>query len=385
MLTSILIKKLQKNERDSLMRERFVINHRHYNHILIDKKSRINFSHNDYLGLAADPKVKKAFIKGIYRYGLGSSSSSLISGYYHAHYALEEKFAEFLGRDRAILFNSGYVANLGVITTFANRHSVIISDKICHASLLDGALLSRAKHMRYVHRDLIHCESLLKKSFPTLLASESVFSMEGTINTIPQLAALAKKYSATYIVDDAHGLGVLGKQGKGIIEHYNLSQEDISCLISPLGKALGGMGAIVSGKDYFIETLIQFANTYRYTTALPPAMALAMNESLNIIIKETWRREQLTDLIYFFIQEAKVRQLPLSSEDITPIKSIWIGDKKLALKIKNDLLQKGIFVSCIRPPTVPCGTTRIRISLNCWHEKKDIIRLLDFFVKSYEA
>jgi 8-amino-7-oxononanoate synthase len=385
MLIPTLTNKLLKNKNCGLSRERFLIENRDSDTILVNSRSLINFSSNDYLATSTHPKVKKAFIEGIERYGAGSGSSALISAFYTPHQVLEEKLAEFLHRDRAILFNSGYLANLGVMTTFANRHTTIISDKFCHASILDGVALSRAKHDRYHHNNTHHCEALLsKRQQNCLLITEGVFSMAGDISPTDKLAVLAKRYLATLIVDDAHGIGVLGNNGGGICEHYQLNQDDIPCLITPLGKAFGSTGAVVSGNKSLIDGLIQFARTYRYTTALPPAISLATIESLNIISKEPWRREKLQNLISIFILEAKSRRLPIVSDDPTPIKSILVGSNETALKVKKNLMQQGFFVSCIRPPSVPTGTARIRISLNCLHKEKDIIRLLDLLAKFHE-
>jgi 8-amino-7-oxononanoate synthase len=286
--------------------------------------------------------------------------------------------AEFLQRDRALLFSSGYLANIGLMSSLSHRHHVILSDKLCHASLLDGITLSRAKHLRYRHNDVNHAAILLKKlNAHSILVTESVFSMEGDISPVDQLAHLTKHHQSTLIVDDAHGVGVLGKYGRGICDYYHLSQEDIPCLITALGKSLGSIGAVISGKGILIDALIQFSNTYRYTTALPPALAYATIESLKVLQNELWRREVLQELIQFFIEEAHKRSLTIISKDVTPIKSILIGDNARALKIKEHLQHKGFFISCIRPPTVPSQTARLRISLNCLHTKQDISILLD--------
>jgi 8-amino-7-oxononanoate synthase len=361
-----------------LIRSRFTINTRNDNKIKVGESSLVNFSSNDYLGIAEHPKVKKAFIDGVQQFGTGSSSSALVSGFYQPHRILEEKSAEFLQRDSAILFNSGYLANIGVITALANRSGKIFADKLCHASILDGIQLSRANSIRYHHNDLTHLASLLKQeTHPNWLITESVFSMEGQISPIDQIVATTQSYPLSIMVDDAHGIGVLGKNGRGICEHYGLSQQQIPCLIVPLGKACGSMGAIVAGSKELIECLLQFSKTYRYTTALPPALAHATITALKIVETENWRRLKLQEIIQFFIAEAKKRCLPLLSEDLTPIKPILIGDNNRALQIKQILQEKGFFISCIRPPTVPTGTARIRISLNSMHQKSQVTDLLD--------
>jgi 8-amino-7-oxononanoate synthase len=361
-----------------LIRSRFTIKTRNDNKIKVGDASLVNFSSNDYLGIAEHPKVKNAFIQGVQQFGTGSSSSALVSGFYQPHRVLEEKFAEFLQRDSAILFNSGYLANIGVITALADRSGKILVDKLCHASILDGIQLSRAKTLRYLHNDLNHLASLLQhEPNQNLLITESVFSMEGRISPLDEIVQVAQAHPLTLMVDDAHGAGVLGKNGRGICEHFQLTQQEVPCLVIPLGKAFGSMGAIVAGSKELTECLLQFSRTYRYTTALPPALAHATITALKIVEQENWRRSKLQDLIQFFIKEAKQRSLHLLSEDLTPIKPVLIGDNDRALRIKEILQQRGFFISCIRPPTVPAGTARLRISLNCLHEKKEIIDLLD--------
>ncbi|MFZ2314400.1 MAG: 8-amino-7-oxononanoate synthase [Gammaproteobacteria bacterium] len=360
-----------------LIRTRFVINEREENILLVNDHTVVNFSSNDYLALADHPSLKKAFIQGVDKYGLGSGSSPLVSGYYRSQCLLEEKFSEFFNRERSLLFNSGYLANVGILSAFQNRHEKIYSDKLCHASILDGIELSKRKNIRYRNNDLSHLQELLiSATDKPLLITESVFSMEGRISPIKQIADMCPD-NVMLIVDDAHGAGVLGENGRGIIEHDALGKEDIDCLVTPLGKAFASMGAVVSGSSAFIEYLLQFSKTYKYSTALPPAVAHATLTALQLVQDENWRRHQLRDLINFFIQESNSRSLTLSSTDLTPIKSIIIGENAQTLMIKDALLKEGFFVSCIRPPTVPKGTARLRISLNCMHRKDDILKLLD--------
>lgn len=370
---------LNKINNSYLRRYRHTITRRDNNTIIIDGKPLLNFCSNDYLCITTHTDVKCALANSANLQGLGSSASPLISGYSKSHEKLEESFANFLQRDRAILFNSGYQANLGVITTFANRNSVIIADKYSHASLHDAALLSRASFYRYRHRDNKHANELLNKysTGNTLLLTESIFSMQGDIANLKELCLLAKKYESMLIVDDAHGIGVLGKCGAGISEYLQLSQADIPCLITPLGKAFGSMGAVVSGSREMIETLLQISRTYRYSTALPPAICDATLAALNIIRIESWRREKLAYLANFFIKEAKLRDIPLNSYDVTPIKSILVKSNEIALNLQKALMKMGLYVSCIRQPTVPANAACARISLNCFHEESHIIYLLD--------
>lgn len=370
---------LAANTAHHLHRSRRIVEKRLGSRAIVDGKTLINFCGNDYLDIAGHPAVKEAFTRSAYQHGLGSSGSALISGYSSSHAKLEEAFAAFLQRDRALLFNSGYHANLGVLTTFANKHSAIIADKYCHASLNAGAQLSLARFYRYRHHDLQQAEELLVKNQTRslLLMTESVFSMQGSISNIPLLGQLAEKYHAMLMVDDAHGIGILGQHGGGITEHFQLTQKDIHCLVTPLGKGIGSYGAIVSGDEQIIEALLQLAGTYRYCTALPPAICEATLAALEIIQTESWRRIQLKSLCEFFIRESLARNIPLASQDLTPIKSILIGSSKHALHMQQRLIENGLLVSCIRPPTVPIKQACLRISLNCMHEEQQIILLLD--------
>jgi 8-amino-7-oxononanoate synthase len=255
----------------------------------------------------------------------------------------------------------------------------VISDKECHASLIDGILLSRAKHHRHRHNDLGDMTRLLEQHThtPSLLITESVFSMEGNIVDLHQHITQATAHHASLIVDDAHGIGVLGKTGKGILEHLNLSHQDIACLVVPLGKAFGSMGAIVSGSADMIESLLQSARPYRYSTALPAAVCAATLAALKIVQTESWRREKLMSLIECFHRESKARHLPLISYDNTPIKCILTRSNALTVALQQYLMNEGYFTSCIRPPTVPAQCSRIRLSLNCTQTEEMLTRLLD--------
>lgn len=360
----------------SLFRKRYLIDEKKGGCITINKRSLLNFSSNDYLGIADHPAIKKAATKAVNDYSSSSSSSSLVAGYTKSHQQLEQAFAEHLQRECALLFNSGYHANLGVISALADRHSTIIADKYIHASLIDGILLSRAQHYRYQHHNLAQANELAclttgKKIFIT----ESVFSIHGDIANLSALTILSRQHKARLIVDDAHGFGIL-----------DTPHLKIDCLVTPLGKAAGSFGAIVSGSNELIEIIMQRARTYRYSTALPPAVCNASIAALKIIQIETWRRAKLLQLINFFIQQATQYALPLLSTDRTPIKSIIIGSNQTALALKNWLLEKGFFVACIRPPTVPAGQTCLRISINYHHQEQQLARLLEhikFYLEHY--
>jgi 8-amino-7-oxononanoate synthase len=376
--------KLSSYRDQNLLRKRKVVSQTDHNHIVIDGQAAISFCSNDYLGLSHSEKVKKAFIEGVEEYGFGGGASALISGYYGIQKELEEKFAQFLGRDRAIYFNSGYCANTGIIPALLGRHDAIAADVLCHASMIDGIRLSRAKYFRYQHNDIESLENLLtQNSDIKAIITESVFSMGGNIAALDKISNLAKQHSAMLILDDAHGVGVLGKTGQGLIEHYGLTSDAVDCLVTPLGKAFGAIGAVVSGSGELIEAILQFSRTYHYTTALPPALAKATLQSLQVLQEENWRREKLKDLIIYFITQAKSRGLSLLYNDITPIKSFLLSDNVSALRIQAELLEKGFYVSCIRPPTVPISGTQIRVSLNCFHETRQIDQLLDALREVY--
>lgn len=377
---------LQKLSLEGSFRKRLAVTKREKNLVFLNNKQLLDFSSNDYLGLSTDKRVKKAFAEGAWRYGLGSGGSFLVSGYNPAHQALEEKFAEFMNQPKALLFNSGYQANLGIFNALARKDSVIIADKLCHASILDGIKFSRSQHFRFFHNDIVHAEHFLKqKSYNNaFLITEGVFSMEGTVTPLPDFAVLAAQYKANLIIDEAHSLGVLGENGRGILEHYKIAPENITCLIAPLGKAFGSMGAVVLGNEDIIEALVQYASSYRYTTALPPAVSFATLESLRILQKESWRRAKLWSLIRFFNKEAQARNLPLLCDDITPIKCFVVRDNLSALHFQKALFAQGFLVTCIRPPTVPPKTARLRISLNCFHQEKDILHLLGILSELHE-
>lgn len=349
MLLNKIAQKLDYYQKNNLFRE-----------IIMPNSLQINFSSNDYLGLSKSDEVKQAFIKGVEIYGFGSGSSPLICGYYSATKNLEEEFAKFLNVEEAIFFNSGYHANLGLIQAL---DMPIIMDKLCHASIIDGARLSGNKFYRYPHNDLNKAEELLQKAPESLLISERVFSMEGDISGIQELQSLAQKYRATLIIDDAHGFGILKN---------NISSD---LIVIPLGKALGGMGAIVAGSKNLITYLRQFTRSYAYSTALPPAILYANLAALKVMQKEVWRLNKLKGLIELFNLKANLVGLKLSSQDLTPIRSILIEDNKKAKLLEKNLQAQGFFVKAIVSPTVQ--TSRIRVSLSSMHKENDVINLIE--------
>lgn len=367
--------------RQGLYRSRRIIESPQGIDLEIDGKNIVNFCSNDYLGLANHPDVVNAFKSGADRYGVGSGSAHLVCGHSSAHHALEEELAAFTGRNRALLFSTGYMANIGVISALLGRGDAVFEDRLNHASLLDGGLLSGARFKRYAHADVVDLSSNLDKaSGNKLIVTDGVFSMDGDFAPLKELTLTAKKYDAWLMVDDAHGLGVIGEHGGGVLEHYGLGQDDVLVLMGTLGKGLGTYGAFVAGSEVLIETLIQKARTYIYTTALPAAVAEATRASLKIVIEENWRRDKLKKLSERFrlgAEQIGLQVMPSSSA----IQPILIGDSQRAVDISNALSDAGFLVSAIRPPTVPQGSARLRVTLSALHEEQHVDRLLDALAK----
>ena len=344
----------------------------------VEGKSLVNFCSNDYLGLAGHPDIAAALKSAVDQYGTGSGASHLISGHSTAHQQLEEQLAEFTGRPRALLFSTGYMANMGVINALVGRHDLVLEDQLNHASLLDGGHLSRADYKRYKHNNMQQLDYLLEQSTASrkLIVTDGVFSMDGDLAPLPEMSALAAQHSGWLMVDDAHGMGVLGATGGGIVEQQGLTVEQVPVLMGTLGKSFGTFGAFIAGSEALIDTLIQFARTYIYTTALPPAIACASSASLQIVHREHWRREHLQSLIQRF--RAGAEQLGLQLMDSqTPIQPVLINNDQRVMEINQQLRSKGFMVGAIRPPTVPAGSGRLRITLSANHSNQQIDQLLD--------
>jgi 8-amino-7-oxononanoate synthase len=344
----------------------------------VEGKALVNFCSNDYLGLASHPEIAAALKAGVDQYGTGSGASHLISGHSSAHQQLEEQLAEFTGRPRALLFSTGYMANMGVINALVGRHDLVLEDQLNHASLLDGGHLSRADYKRYKHNNLQQLDYLLGNSTASrkLIVTDGVFSMDGDLAPLPQLSELAAQHNGWLMVDDAHGMGVLGATGAGLVEQQGLSVEQVPVLMGTLGKSFGTFGAFIAGSEALIETLIQFARTYIYTTALPPAIAAASSASLAIVRREHWRREHLQSLIRRFRSGAQQLGLQLMDSQ-TPIQPVLINNDQLVMQINQQLRSRGFMVGAIRPPTVPAGSGRLRITLSANHSHQQIDQLLD--------
>jgi len=378
MLKTELQEFLDKQKAEHLYRSRMIVDGPQGIELQIDGRRYINFCSNDYLGHANHPRVVEAFRRGVAQYGVGSGASHLITGHSRAHHELEEALAAFVGRPRALLFSTGYMANLGVISSLLGRGDQIFEDRLNHASLLDGALLSQARLQRYRHGDTtdLYNKVAASKARSALIASDGVFSMDGDLAPLTRLADVARQQRAWLMVDDAHGLGVMGARGRGLVEQAGMAPADVQILVGTLGKAIGTFGAFVAGDDDLIETLIQKARSYIYTTALPPAVAVATLASLQLVDSEAWRRERLHENIRLFRQLAVQAGLPLAQSD-SAIQPVMLGEVTRSLQVSEALHQRGLLVSAIRPPTVPKGSARLRITLCAEHSHAQIRQLVD--------
>jgi len=369
---------LARRRREHLLRVRRIVDGPQGPELTIEGRRLLSFCSNDYLGLAAHPEVLAAFRRGAERYGVGSGAAHLITGHSRAHHALEEALAEFTGRPRALLFSTGYMANLGVIAALLGRGDRVWEDRLNHASLLDAGALARARVLRYPHGDTTFLEQALGQApdGERMIATDGVFSMDGDPAPLAKLAQLGRGFGAWLLVDDAHGLGVLGREGRGSLEELGLGVDEVPILMGTLGKAFGTFGAFVAGSEELVETLIQRARTYVYTTAPPAAVAEATRASLALAMREGWRRERLADLVRRFRREATQIGLPLMASS-TPIQPVVAGRAETALSWSRWLEEKGILVPAIRPPTVPEGSARLRITFSAVHTDEQLTRLLD--------
>jgi 8-amino-7-oxononanoate synthase len=373
---SLLGAELGRLREAGLYRSRRILGGRQGVRPVIDGRRIIAFCSNDYLGLAGHPTLIAALKRGADLYGVGSGAAHLITGHSAAHHALEKELAAFVGRPRALLFSTGYMANLGVISALAERGDKVLEDRLNHASLLDGALLSRARLSRYPHADPGALSRQIGHDRAKLIATDGVFSMDGDLAPLPDLAAIAQHRGAWLMLDDAHGLGVIGDCGRGSLEHFGLTAAQVPILVGTLGKAFGTFGAFVAGSEELIETLIQRARSYIYTTAPPPAVAEATRASLDLAQRETWRRERLRAIIQQFRTGAARLGLPLTASE-TPIQPLIAGSAQRAVAWSRHLERRGILVTAIRPPTVPEGSARLRITFSASHEEADVDGLLD--------
>lgn len=368
--------KLQALRERDLYRTRRVLDSAQGVQVVVDGERLLSFCSNDYLGLAADPRIIAALERGARDYGVGSGASHLVSGHMRPHHQLEEGLAAFVGAERALLFSTGYMANIGVMSALMDRHGVVLEDKLNHASLIDAAQLTRARLVRYRHADLAHLNEVgAALDGPMLVATDAVFSMDGDLAPLRALSEFSEKKGAWLLADDAHGLGVLGENGRGSLHHAGLRPTGRVIYMGTLGKGLGSFGAFVAGDEALIETLIQSARTYIYTTALPPAVAAATSEALRITEAEDWRREQLFARVKRFRAGAAALGLGLMDSE-TAIQPILFGSASKALAAAARLRELGIWVPAIRPPTVPDGAARLRVSLTAAHTESQVDQLL---------
>lgn len=378
----------------NLYRTRRIVDGAHGVMLDVDGQRCINFCSNDYLGLAADPRVAEAAQRALARGGTGSGAAALVSGYNLEHARLEEELADFLGRPRALLFSTGWAANLGVLRGVLKRHDVLIADELNHASLIDGGRLSGAEYRRVTHADLPAYAAVLRQTQSQpgarFVVSDAVFSMDGDCADLSALAQLCRSHDATLMIDDAHGFGVLGPDGRGSVAAAALGIDDVPIYVATLGKSLGAAGAFVAGSDGLIEYLIQRARSWVFSTAPPPAIAAAARASLKIVRAEPELRARLFANIAQLRAGAVSRGIALGGSELpanrlTPIQPLILGDEARALSLSRFLFERGLWVAAIRPPTVPAGTARLRITLSAAHTRTHIESLLDAIAEGLAA
>jgi 8-amino-7-oxononanoate synthase len=377
MLFSALQSELNERAALGLLRQRSMLQSPQAPHILVDGKSYLSFCSNDYLGLANHPQLIAALQQGAQQHGVGAGAAHLVSGHHTAHHQLENELAAFAGKPAALLFSTGYMANIGIVQALVGKDDTVFADKFNHASLNDAMQLSRATVKRYRHHDLIQLVQLLEqaKSGRKLVITDAVFSMDGDLAPLPELLALCEQHDAWLLVDDAHGFGVLGVQGRGSLAHFGITSKRI-IYMATLGKAAGVFGAFVAAEQVVIDTLINHARSYIYTTATPPALASALLESLQLIKSGDELRAHLQRLIAQLrdgLRDVSWKLMP----SVTAIQPLLIGGNNAALDLSNALRERSIWVTAIRPPTVPQGTARLRITLSAAHSAADVTRLIE--------
>lgn len=368
---------LEAREAAGLYRRRRVVESANGPRMTVDGRALVAFCANDYLGLAAHPAIVAAFAAAASEHGVGAGAAHLVSGHHRLHHELEDALAAYTGRERALLFSTGYMANLGVGHAFTRRGTLVVEDRLNHASLIDAGRTPGVLLKRYAHADAAAADRALDHdAAEKVLATDGVFSMDGDLAPLPELAAACRARDAMLVVDDAHGLGVVGANGRGVLEHFALDAQDAPILMGTLGKAFGVFGAFVAGADAVIETLIQHARTYIYTTALPPAVAAAALAALRVSDDEPWRRQRVLALVARFREGAAQLGLPLADSP-TPIQPLMVGESGRALARARALEEAGFLVTPIRPPTVPEGTARLRVTLSAAHRDDEVDALLD--------
>ena len=377
MLLEALQHELDERAAEGLLRRRHILDSPQSPHIVVDGKAYLSFCSNDYLGLASHPQLITALQQGTGKWGVGAGAAHLVSGHFEPHHQLEQKLATFAGKPAALLFSTGYMANIGVVQALVGRGDTVFADKLNHASLNDAMLLSRATVKRYRHGDMAQLEQLLAQApgGRKLVITDAVFSMDGDVAPLPQLLALCERYDAWLLVDDAHGFGVLGEHGRGSLAHFGMDSPRI-VYMATLGKAAGVFGAFVAAEHAIIDTLINHARSYVYTTATPPALAVTLLQSLQLIERGDALRTHLHKLL------ARLREglgdLPWQlMPSTTAIQPMLVGDSRRAQELSEELRVRGIWVAAIRPPTVPQGTARLRITLSAAHSEQDVVQFAE--------
>jgi 8-amino-7-oxononanoate synthase len=377
MLFSALQSELNERATLGLLRQRYLLQSPQKAHIIVDGKSYLSFCSNDYLGLANDPQLIAALQQGAQQHGVGAGAAHLVSGHHTTHHQLEHELAAFVSKPAALLFSTGYMANLGVVQALVGKDDTVFADKFNHASLNDAMQLSRAIVKRYRHNDMTQLAQLLEqaRSGRKLVITDAVFSMDGDLAPLPELLALCEQHDAWLLVDDAHGFGVLGAQGRGSLAHFGITSKRI-IYMATLGKAAGVFGAFVAAEQVVIDTLINHARSYVYTTAMPPALASALLESLRLIATGDELRGHLQRLIVQL--RSGLQSLPWSlMPSATAIQPLLVGGNQAALNLSEGLRERSIWVAAIRPPTVLQGTARLRITLSAAHSAADVTRLTE--------
>jgi 8-amino-7-oxononanoate synthase len=379
--------KLAQIKSAGLYRDKHVLDQAQSESIQIGDVSYLNFASNDYLGLASSGDIVRAASDALAEYGLGSGASHMVIGHNIEHENLERDLARFTSRDRALVFSTGYMANLAVVSALCGSKSLILQDKLNHASLIDGARLSGARSQRYLHNDPESLAGYLRKFTSKekydqiLVLTDGVFSMDGDYADLPALSAVCDEYGATLVVDDAHGIGVLGKSGAGCLEYFDMCQDECPALVGTFGKAFGSFGAFVAGPRDLIDYIEQVARPYIYTTAMPPALAAATRKSLELVVKASAERQHLRALASQF-QESMAANGIKTLPSTTAIQAVVLGQNERAMQIAGYLKDNGFLVGAIRPPTVPAGQARLRVTLSAQHTKKQLEALISAIVEA---
>ena len=364
---------LQLRKQQQLLRQPPVLDEYRGSVIRIGGKNYSNFSGNDYLGLSTDAAVLKAYADGVMQYGAGSSGSPMVTGHHYVHQQLTDSLCDWLGYDKALLFSSGFAANQAMLHTLATEQDTLLLDKLCHASLIDAARYGQAKFKRFDHNDVDALSRLLQNDSDKVVVTEGVFSMDGDSPDLSAMLKLSQQYQAPLMLDDAHGLGVLGDEGRGSLAAQGIAVNEVFCTMANFGKALGLGGAFIGASNTVIDYLSQFGRHYIYSTALSPALCAAVIKSIELCRKDNWRREKLLQNIALFRDLAA--DLPLL-DSATAIQAVILGSQERALGISAALKQAGIWLTAIRPPTVPPGSSRLRITMSAQHSEQDIRTLV---------